>query len=446
MALSYSTLVKPTSKQLIDPDTGEIRKDWDLYLKGLTERLNATIDEVVALPAPAPLDAQYIVGTANATLTAERVVTNTATVEWDLATASQARASVVAGSIGATQIAADGVTFAKIQNISTDRLIGRDTASSGDPEEISVGGGLEFTGSGGIRRSALTGDASASAGSNTVTVTAVGGFPLSASGDRWGVLPVVGTDGVMEVGRYIDFHGSDGDTGDNTVRLEGNGGILALTGAQTISAGTTSLAPLTLTSGTNLTTATAGAIEYDGKAFYATSVSSSRQIVNTEQISIIANSVAGSNVNTAQPIFGSTEDTVTLSANTTYEFEALYLIFRLAGTTSHTTGVLFGGTATLTSLGYLAQVTNPNGAALAAVQQIKAINASLVTLTAANTSAAENLNIYLRGTIRVNSGGTLIPQFQYSAAPGGAPTIEANTFFRCWPIGSNTVASVGNWS
>jgi hypothetical protein len=45
----------------------------------------------------------------------------------------------------------DSVTFAKMQNISTDRLIGRDSASSGDPEEISVGGGLEFTGSGGIR-------------------------------------------------------------------------------------------------------------------------------------------------------------------------------------------------------------------------------------------------------------------------------------------------------
>lgn len=43
------------------------------------------------------------------------------------------------------------VTFAKIQDIATDRLIGRDTASSGDPEEITVGGGLEFTGSGGIQ-------------------------------------------------------------------------------------------------------------------------------------------------------------------------------------------------------------------------------------------------------------------------------------------------------
>lgn len=71
----------------------------------------------------------------------------------------------------ATTIANDAVTFGKMQNITTDRLIGRDTASSGDPEEITVGGGLEFTGSGGIQRSALTGDVTASAGSNATTLT-----------------------------------------------------------------------------------------------------------------------------------------------------------------------------------------------------------------------------------------------------------------------------------
>jgi hypothetical protein len=46
----------------------------------------------------------------------------------------------------------DVVTYAKMQNVSaTDRLLGRDTASAGDVEELTVGGGLEFTGSGGIQ-------------------------------------------------------------------------------------------------------------------------------------------------------------------------------------------------------------------------------------------------------------------------------------------------------
>lgn len=66
-------------------------------------------------------------------------------------------------------IANDGVTFAKIQNIASDRLIGRDTAASGDPEEIALDSTLEFTGSQVIRRAALTGAIVASAGSNATT-------------------------------------------------------------------------------------------------------------------------------------------------------------------------------------------------------------------------------------------------------------------------------------
>lgn len=71
---------------------------------------------------------------------------------------------------GATTIANDVVSFAKMQNIASDRLIGRDTALTGDPEEITVGGGIEFTGSAGIQRSALTGDVTASAGSGSTTI------------------------------------------------------------------------------------------------------------------------------------------------------------------------------------------------------------------------------------------------------------------------------------
>jgi hypothetical protein len=67
-------------------------------------------------------------------------------------------------------LADDGVTFAKMANIATDVLIGRDSAGTGDPEALTVSGGLEFSGSGGIRRSALTGDVTAAAGSGTTTI------------------------------------------------------------------------------------------------------------------------------------------------------------------------------------------------------------------------------------------------------------------------------------
>lgn len=54
----------------------------------------------------------------------------------------------------ATTIANDAVTFAKMQNINTDKLLGRDTAASGNVEEIGAGTGLEFDGSQNIRLTA----------------------------------------------------------------------------------------------------------------------------------------------------------------------------------------------------------------------------------------------------------------------------------------------------
>lgn len=48
----------------------------------------------------APTDAEYIVGAAHASLTAERIVTNTPTVSWDLSVAGQAKANVTTGGGG----------------------------------------------------------------------------------------------------------------------------------------------------------------------------------------------------------------------------------------------------------------------------------------------------------------------------------------------------------
>jgi hypothetical protein len=52
---------------------------------------------------------------------------------------------------GTSEIADNAITLPKMADIATDRLLGRDTAGTGDPEALTVGGGIEFTGSGGIQ-------------------------------------------------------------------------------------------------------------------------------------------------------------------------------------------------------------------------------------------------------------------------------------------------------
>ena len=75
----------------------------------------------------APTDAEYIVKSANGGLSAERVLTDTATVAWDYATGGQAKGNVPN----------DAITYAKLQNVSAaDKILGRATSGAGDVEEI----------------------------------------------------------------------------------------------------------------------------------------------------------------------------------------------------------------------------------------------------------------------------------------------------------------------
>ena len=87
------------------------------------------------------------------------------------ASAGSNTTAIAAGVIVTADISDDQVTYAKMQNISaTDRLLGRDTAAAGDTEELTVGGGIEFTGTGGIQTSALTGDVTKTAGGTATTI------------------------------------------------------------------------------------------------------------------------------------------------------------------------------------------------------------------------------------------------------------------------------------
>lgn len=225
----------------------------------------------------------------------------------------------------------------------------------------------------------------------------------------------------------------------------------------TLAAGTATVAPIVLAAGTNLTTAAAGATEFDGKVFYDTSLASSRQVRDTEQfVCLTANGPTDNNslldASTAAAVFRTpTNGTITVGASTSYFFEAMYLLSN-TGTTSHTWSTLFAGTATLTSISYtaLAYTGTTSGVTLTAVSAAQIAVATAVPITAASTSATEFVTVILKGVIRTTAAGTLIPQLKASARPGASGTpaviILAGSYFRIWPVGVDTVASVGNWS
>lgn len=252
----------------------------------------------------------------------------------------------------------------------------------------------------------------------------------------------------MGSGSTINFANGD-------VVITGGGNLLTFTGAASgysfdnpiyIGGGTSALATLTLGPGTLMTTPSAGSIEYDGNAFYATPASGARGSIQSVQSCILSANFTLSNVNTAQRALNcSATGAVTLASSTAYNFEAVYYLTN-TGAGSHSWGTLFGGTATFTSAAYHAQSTFNSSNALTAVNAIFSTTPASVLVVTSATASVDTTTIVLRGVLRINAGGTLIPQLQLSAAPGGTQTILANSYFRIWAIGAGSVQTVGNWN
>lgn len=206
---------------------------------------------------------------------------------------------------------------------------------------------------------------------------------------------------------------------------------------------------LVLTSDTLSSPAAVGQIEYSSPIFTGTPVGTQRGIVPTQQYYRLNSAVVGSNATGAQSTFGVG---VTLSASTVYEFEILMLYTKTAGATSHNFSFGFGGTATVNNIGYdlkanYAGAAIPTGQYLGSAYGFASNSVSNSIIIAGAASATIGLGMTAKGTVSINGGGTFIPQYTLSAAPGGAYSTVAGSYIRIAPVsasGSNT--SVGAWA
>lgn len=210
----------------------------------------------------------------------------------------------------------------------------------------------------------------------------------------------------------------------------------------TLMAGTTAKAPLNFTSGTNLTTPAAGAMEYDGTVHYSTHAANERGVLVTQQWIRLSATYTLAVQTAAQKLFNSsTNGAVTVAGSTTYEFECEFDLSSLGGT-NVTFGFAIGGTATLTSQKWDAFAAKPS-------TLTTTINPQWTTNTAANTALTPTSTntvavARITGILCVNAGGTIIPQVSLGTAVAGV--VGINSFFKIWPIGTNTQTTQGNWS
>lgn len=233
------------------------------------------------------------------------------------------------------------------------------------------------------------------------------------------------------------YTGSLGYTGSQGV---GYTGSLGSPGTVDSTSGVT-LTPVTLG------TPTAGLLEYDGKVPYFTPQGTQRGLVPGSQFYRLNSDRVGANATGAQTVFGVG---VTLASNTVYAFECRYAFTKTVGTTSHTISSLFGGTATLNNILYVARESDgagTTGTRLTSTGTVEVITAAATVVTNAMSSASQIASVTLTGTVSINAGGTFIPQYSLSAIPGGAYTVRAGSYMLIYPIGTaGSNISVGTWA
>lgn len=125
-----------------------VRGDGTLaYLPASANYLDDLLDVTITSPSTGQLlrynGSQWVNWTPNF-LTSNQTITLSGDVTGSGATSITT--TIAANAVTTAKIANTAVTFAKFQNINTNRLLGRSTAGSGSVEEISIGSGLSLSG------------------------------------------------------------------------------------------------------------------------------------------------------------------------------------------------------------------------------------------------------------------------------------------------------------
>ena len=183
----------------------------------------------------------------------------------------------------------------------------------------------------------------------------------------------------------------------------------------TLPAGTTTMAPMIMTSGTNKTTPAAGEWGYDGTQLQFTNEGAQRQEIPQIQQSRVSTQFDKTSDTTLANITGLT---ATVVAGKIYRFEAtLFTSSNIAGGVKAT----IAGTATATSIRYEGLTTDSG-----VTTQTRAT--ALGTAVGAVTAVTAGF-IKIEGLITVNAAGTLTVQFAQNASNGTASSVLVGSTF-----------------
>jgi hypothetical protein len=239
---------------------------------------------------------------------------------------------------------------------------------------------------------------------------------------------------------YIGYNAKGFNNSDNNTIVIGSNAIGL--GANKTAIGTSSttetklFGQLTLDATACISAASATALALKTVVPAGTGVTPTIQIICPSAAYTLTNGTA------TQAVFNTPIDQISVQAATTYMFEGQYLIS--TGTTTHITSMSFVlTTATMTNCTWSTVSGSPTALNAGTSGSFTAIFNSVAGGAINTTSGAANKMIRFQGIMRVNVGGTVVPNIQFSAAPGVTCSTLVGSYIRFYPIGANTIDSVG---
>lgn len=174
-----------------------------------------------------------------------------------------------------------------------------------------------------------------------------------------------------------------------------------------------------------------------------TPTASETGIIPTMQMIAVSSDFVLANNTGSQNCFPAAFDTLTLSGSTTYMVEGFYKI--RTGNVTHTTAMGFGGTLTINNFEYDVMLWSANANTITTTQTTCQVS-GLASKVLNTTSTALATNIKFKGILRVNAGGTIIPQIAFNADPTGVCDMRIGSYICFTPLGNNNFQSIGSWS
>jgi len=240
---------------------------------------------------------------------------------------------------------------------------------------------------------------------------------------------------ITSYGNILTF----GDISGNTLRV--NGVLIANTGALTLPAGTTSKAPLRLTTGTNLTTAAAGSIEYDASGVYYSTTDTTQGRGLLPSIScfkLTSDGTAITSTTTPGSNFYGSNSNIPLVTNGFYEIEAVMYFLKTTATTI--TWVLTFSTAqpTYWTINYEASATGGIVTSAAASQLFAQIyNPLVTTYTLTTGSLTTAVNHYVKFKIYLQNSTNSSLKITVFNASASSITPRAGSYWKCMRLPSS---------